>query len=322
MNNLISVIVPVYNVEKFLVKCVDSILAQTYTNLEIILVDDGSPDNCPAICDELAKKDSRIKVIHKENGGASSARNAGLDIAKGEYIGFVDGDDYIAKDMYEYLLNLIEKNDVDVAQIQSFDVDEYYNIISEKETQNISTILDNKAYIASFLQCKGTIALWASLFQKDFIGDLRLKNGTSNEDILFEYYLFKNGGRIFVDSAQKYYYYQNNNSISRQRFTKCHISTVDNAIEIYNDILVNNFAEFKVYAEFLIMNKIGNYLYLIPKNDMKNNHCQFVINYLKQNKAMLNNKFLSKKHKYFLKLFLLFPNLTKYIVEKYLNRKK
>ena len=101
MNNLISVIVPVYNVEKFLVKCVDSILAQTYTNLEIIIVDDGSPDNCPAICDELAKKDSRIKVIHKENGGASSARNAGLDIAKGEYIGFVDGDDYIAKDMYE-----------------------------------------------------------------------------------------------------------------------------------------------------------------------------------------------------------------------------
>ncbi len=322
MNNLISVIVPVYNVEKFLVKCVDSILAQTYTNLEIILVDDGSPDNCPAICDELAKKDNRIKVVHKENGGLSSARNAGLDIAKGEYIGFVDSDDFIAQDMYEYLYNLIEKHNVEVAQIQSYDVDENYNIISAGETEKTSTILDNKQYIASFLQCKGTIAVWASLFKKDFIGDLRFKNGVLNEDILFDYYLFKNGGKIFVDSAPKYYYYQNNSSISRQGFTKCHISTVDNAIEIYNDILANNFKELKVYAEFLIMNKIGNYLYLIPKIYMKNNHCQFVMNYLKQNKAMLKNKYLSKKHKYFLKLFLLLPNFTKCVVEKYWNRRK
>lgn len=321
MDKLISVIVPVYKVEKFLVKCVDSILAQTYTNLEIILVDDGSPDNCPIICDELAKKDSRVKVVHKQNGGASSARNAGLDIAKGEYIGFVDGDDFIANDMYEYLLNIIENNNVEVAQIQSFDVDENYNINSNDQTQNTSEILDNKEYIASCLQNTGT-AVWSSLFKKDFIGDLRFKNGTSNEDVLFDYYLFKNGGKIFIDSAKKYYYYQNNSSITRQRFTKCHISAVDNSIEIYNDILENNFEELKVYAEFLIMDKIGNYLYLIPKDDMKNNHCKFVVNYLKQNKAMINNTILSKKHKVFLKLFLVFPNLAKGIAEIYLNRRK
>lgn len=103
---LISIIVPVYKVEKYLDKCVESIVEQTYKNLEIILVDDGSPDNCSAMCDEWAQKDSRIKVIHKENGGLSSARNAGLDACTGDYIGFVDSDDWIEPDMYEYLLNI------------------------------------------------------------------------------------------------------------------------------------------------------------------------------------------------------------------------
>ena len=107
MKPLISVIVPIYNVEKYLPQCIESILRQTYTNLEIILVDDGSPDSCPQICDDYAAKDSRIKVIHQANSGVSAARNSGLKIAKGKYIGFIDGDDYIEPDMYEYLYNLI-----------------------------------------------------------------------------------------------------------------------------------------------------------------------------------------------------------------------
>ena len=113
-NPLISVIVPVYNVEKYLGKCVDSILAQTYENLEIILVEDGTKDNSGAICDAYAAKDSRIRVIHKENGGLSSARNAGMDIARGEYFGFVDSDDWIEPKMYETLLNLAEKYHADL----------------------------------------------------------------------------------------------------------------------------------------------------------------------------------------------------------------
>ena len=103
---LISIIVPIYKVEKYLSRCIDSILAQTYKNLEIILVDDGSPDKCPEICDKYAKEDSRIKVIHKKNGGVSSARNAGLDVATGKYIFFVDSDDIITEDA---LSNLYEK---------------------------------------------------------------------------------------------------------------------------------------------------------------------------------------------------------------------
>ena len=97
-NELISVIVPIFKVEDYLRKCVDSVINQTYKNLEIILVDDGSPDNCPKICDEYANQDSRIKVIHKENGGLSDARNAGMKIAKGEYVSFIDSDDYISCD--------------------------------------------------------------------------------------------------------------------------------------------------------------------------------------------------------------------------------
>ena len=100
----ISVIVPVYKVEQYLKRCVDSILHQTFSDLEVILVDDGSPDNCPAMCDELAKADKRIRVIHKENGGLSSARNAGMKIAQGKYIGFVDSDDDVEPDMYETML--------------------------------------------------------------------------------------------------------------------------------------------------------------------------------------------------------------------------
>ena len=107
---LISVIVPIYKVEKYLNKCVQSILNQTYENLEIILVDDGSPDNCGKICDQLAQKDDRIVVIHKQNGGLSSARNAGIEIANGEYIGFVDSDDYVEKFMYELLLKSIKES--------------------------------------------------------------------------------------------------------------------------------------------------------------------------------------------------------------------
>ncbi len=116
MEKLISIIVPVYNVEKYLRVCVNSIIKQTYKNLEIILVDDGSNDACAAICDEYAEKDERVKVIHKKNGGADSARKAGILVASGEYVGYVDGDDWIEPDMYKKLLYLAEKNDVDIVE--------------------------------------------------------------------------------------------------------------------------------------------------------------------------------------------------------------
>ena len=132
----ISVIVPVYKVEKFLDRCVESIVGQTYENLEIILVDDGSPDNCPSMCDKWAEKDSRIKVIHKENGGVSSARNAALDAATGDFIGFVDSDDWIEPDMYESLMMRIDETGKDIA------VCSYYSIEVSGERNECRCIAD------------------------------------------------------------------------------------------------------------------------------------------------------------------------------------
>ena len=114
MKKIVSIIVPVYNVEKFIFKTVNSILNQDYKNIEIILVDDGSPDNSARIIDELAKKDNRIVCVHKENGGVSSARNAGLKIATGEYVTFIDGDDWVEPNYVSYLLNLVEKNKCEI----------------------------------------------------------------------------------------------------------------------------------------------------------------------------------------------------------------
>lgn len=139
-NVLISVIVPVYKVEQYLEKCVNSITAQTYSNLEIILVDDGSPDKCGDICDSLAEKDKRIKVIHKMNGGLSSARNAGIDIATGQYIGFVDSDDFIEPEMYEKLLKLIKQEGTKLAVCA-------VNYVYEDGKKNEETIARSKLYI-------------------------------------------------------------------------------------------------------------------------------------------------------------------------------
>ena len=138
----ISIIVPVYNVEKYLEKCVRSILAQTFTDFELILVDDGSPDSSGAMCDQFAEQDQRVKVIHKENGGLSDARNAGIEIATGEYLGFVDSDDYIADDMYELLYTNIVK-DADLSICGIYDV---YEERANCKKFNTGTFPEKKHY--------------------------------------------------------------------------------------------------------------------------------------------------------------------------------
>ena len=139
MKPLISVIVPIYKVEKYLTICVDSLLRQSYGNLEIILVDDGSPDECPAICDQYQNKDNRIKVIHKKNGGLSDARNAGLDIAQGEYVAFVDSDDFIDEDYICKLYDALQQNRASIAVCGIQIIDE-----SNKVTEQICVTQDKK----------------------------------------------------------------------------------------------------------------------------------------------------------------------------------
>lgn len=219
MNPLISIIVPVYNVEKYLSKCLDSIVNQTYKNLEIILVDDGSTDNSGDICDEYANKDNRIKVIHKENGGLSDARNKGMNIAKGEYVGFVDSDDYIAKDMYEYLYAFAVKNDLDVAMCASCDVYED-KIIYPKNFESI--ILDKKEKIIEniFINPFGgaAVSVCSKLFKYDVIKNIRFDLGKTYEDVYFLLKWIANTNKFGRCDKVKYYYVQRGESITHQKF--------------------------------------------------------------------------------------------------------
>jgi glycosyltransferase involved in cell wall biosynthesis len=183
MEPLISVIVPVYNVEPYLRKCVDSILNQTYRNLEVILVDDGSPDNCGAICDEYAARDTRIKVIHKTNGGLSDARNAGLDIMAGDYVAFVDSDDWIEPSMYKRLLALLLRYDADLAfGGVSDDLEQGEAITTVKQSNYGNTPFSESSVAAMRRYFQGSWAAWDKLYKAELFDTIRFPVGEINED--------------------------------------------------------------------------------------------------------------------------------------------
>lgn len=208
---LLSVIVPVYNSAKFLRKCIDSILGQTYSNLEIILVDDGSVDASPQICDEYAEKYTNIKVVHKANGGASAARNIGLSMAKGDYIGFIDSDDFIKSEMYANLYRVMSVEKADVVLCNYCQVSEdgktfdspfmhFYRGITVYSKDHAL-----KAFLVGDLDCSPC----TKLYRRSSIGDLRFVEGVTNEDKIFLFYLYLKSDKIVCDN-QVYYYYRKN----------------------------------------------------------------------------------------------------------------
>jgi len=205
------VIVPVYNVEKYLEKCLNSIVNQTYQNLEIILVDDGSPDGCGAICDKYAAQDQRIRVIHKENGGLSSARNAGLEIATGEYINFVDSDDWIEPDMYEYLLSGAQQAGADIVVCGMFEElpdRQHCHSWHDAETFNTEEGLEQL-----FLRKKYSHSAWAKLYRRTLFADVRFPDGRNFEDIATTYRVFEKAQIVRLLPKAKYHYLQRNDSI-------------------------------------------------------------------------------------------------------------
>ena len=217
----ISVIVPIYKVEQYLDECVGSIVKQTYQNLEIILVDDGSPDGCPQKCDEWAKKDARIRVIHKPNGGLSSARNAGLDIACGQYIGFIDSDDWIASDMYESMLNNLLQADADIAYTASSHVYENGEISTAHLVSGVKLIM-NAGEAFKYINLPGYfgIAAWDKLLKREIIGDLRFPEDTKrDEDYGFAYATLDRAHTVVYDSSPKYFYRQTQGTLSNTAST-------------------------------------------------------------------------------------------------------
>lgn len=216
MNELISVIIPVFGVEEYLNECITSVVDQTYKNLEIILVDDGSPDNCPQMCDKWAEKDERIKVIHKENGGLSDARNAGIEIATGKYIAFVDSDDFIRQDMLEKLYAALMKENADIAAcgILSCEGDKE-NVWGCKDfagtPEQIYTLLyDDTAY---------PVAAWNKLYTRSCWQKLRFPVGKTCEDAFTTYQLIHNAKRIVMIPEPLYCYRIRPGSIMTSSFS-------------------------------------------------------------------------------------------------------
>ncbi len=244
-DEMISVIIPVYNVEKYLDKCIRSVVEQTYKNLEIILVDDGSSDQCGAICDKWAERDERIRVIHKANGGVSDARNAGLDLASGTYIGFVDSDDYIHPEMYQRLYEKIKKCDADLA-LCGFDwVDEQDNTIIRSEKTPYEGLVEKKDAIRNILFNTLYVVVWNKLFKRELFLNRRFMYGKYGEDIFIMPELYNSCKRIVILSDKYYCYVQSPNSICRREKTVWHLD----AVEAYYEMLL--FCKYGGYTDLL-----------------------------------------------------------------------
>lgn len=244
----VSIIVPIYNVEKYLPKCIDSILNQTFKDFELLLVDDGSTDTCGKICDEYEKKDNRIKVIHKKNGGLSDARNKGIDASNSEFISFIDSDDYIAEDMYEILYNNLEKENADISicgyyrclngkMVPKFKKEEYF-VVNNKEALRL--VLEDK---------KISVEACTKIYRKSLFDNVRYPVGKLSEDAFTTPTILSKANIVVGTTAPKYYYIIREDSITNSVFKKNDL----NVIEAYKhnyDLVMDKFPELKNQAIF------------------------------------------------------------------------
>ena len=211
--DLVSIIVPIYKVEPYLDRCVRSIVDQTYENLEIILVDDGSPDNCPAICDTWAEKDSRVKVIHKENGGLSDARNAGLAVATGEYVSFIDSDDYIAPDFIAKLYEAIVKTGAEVAECATDYVDGNGTVLRLRNAADVAEMGKIEA-LRRLVQENGVYqTVWNKLYRREVIAGIPFAVGKLNEDEFWTWQVLDRVEKLAIVPEALYHYLQRGGSI-------------------------------------------------------------------------------------------------------------
>lgn len=249
--DLISIIIPVYNVEQYLPDCIESVINQSYQNLQIILVDDGSLDKCPKICDEYACKDHRIEVIHKENGGLSDARNAGIYQACGKYISFVDSDDMIATDMISVLYEKITQNKSDISVCQRSHIDETGKTLESSRTVLFEdyVVSGNKDCMHDFMSSRriDTVA-WGKLYRMDLFQDIRYPKGRYHEDVFTTYRLVAKANVIAVSGEKKYYYRVRNASITQSSFSSKHLDAVIGKCEMA-DFIATNYPKELLYAQ-------------------------------------------------------------------------
>lgn len=325
----ISIIVPVYNVENYIHRCIESILNQTFNKFELILVNDGSSDNCPQICDQYSNIDNRIKVIHKKNGGVSSARNEGLKLAKGRYIGFVDSDDYIDKDMYELLYKAINENDADIS------ICGHKIVENDKITQYIRN--DNKINLYNKKEAVKKILLddeinsfaWDKLYKRELFLNFEYPNLTYHEDLASTFKLLNKSDKIVCINKAKYNYVRNPNSIcftiNPQKIFHSYLAYVERQKLIdkeYDELIEINQNNMYSVAINALNTMIRNNTYKdkyskeyeILRNNIKTDITKIIENKLIDKRVKLYS-ILSTKNMY------LYKCICKFNINKYIKRK-
>ena len=313
---MISVIIPVYNVEKYLRKCVYSVINQTYKDLEIILVDDGSTDASGSICDEFIKLDKRIKVIHKENGGLSDARNVGIDIANGDYIAFLDSDDWIDIKCYEKLYKIIKKYDADIAccnfRKAYKETEELEHSSKEQVYSNIDAL--KEIYLNKGLQM---IVAWNKLQKKELFIDKRYPKGKIHEDEFLTPKILYDAKKIAYTDDELIYYRYVENSITNSKFSYknlVYLEALENRMKLFKEINESDlfYTTKKRYVDILIE-------YFFKIDELSDSNKIDVLKNLKNILIELDLEGLSKKTKIKVQMFLKFKYIFK--LYKYLKVK-
>jgi glycosyltransferase involved in cell wall biosynthesis len=318
-NALISVIVPVYNVEKYLERCVVSILNQTYTPFEIILINDGSTDGSAHLCNQLYSKHKEIILFHKENGGLSDARNVGIELAKGEYLTFVDSDDFLHKNYLLFLKEALDKNETKISCCSYQKYPNNYRLDNcEKLELNQINFRDSNWCINNLLINQSFTSAWGKLFQKDLFVDLKFPKGLIFEDMYVIPELLINSGHISYIDLPLYYYNQDGFSITRSSYNSKKIIDFYNAINKWHLLITNEYPRFKSQSEAkLICDYLQVYRYSL-ENKLDSNY-EFLKN-LKYEIRKCGIKNLFNKHTRFndrIKIFLFYSGILKFTFNSY-----
>ena len=295
MNNpLISVIIPVYNVEKHLEKCLNSVINQTYKNLDIILINDGSTDKSGEICAEFSKRDSRIKFIQQENSGVSRARNVGIENSSGDFFSFIDSDDYLELDTYEYLINIVEEKQVDAVNY------EYYITYPTNEVKHVNNRIQYglaSREQAQYELVNNVAFAWNKLFSKKLIGGLKFNEEVlRGEDSLFARQAFDKAESVWFDKRPLYHYVQSDESAVRGNFRKSQL-TAANLYDIYFNFYSEKFPELLPYCISSLNNLMVSLYYDMwsDKGNYKNEQKHIVKIFKKYFKITLSCKVSNKQ---------------------------
>lgn len=323
---LISIIIPVYNIEKYLERCVKSVCGQTYKNLEILLVDDGSSDGSGALCDKLAGEDERIRVFHKENGGSSSARNLGISQARGEYIGFVDSDDYISENMYELLVGAVQEYRAQIAQVGRKEIDEQGNALPNIcEPPGEKVFIESRDFLKEMLMHRGDCSFCTKLVCRELFETAGFPVGELNEDFkLLVQFLMRVEGIVSLPEQTYHVFYRigsNTRKVDKNAFSRVFGDTVNNA-DMVEKLIAEKIPDLKEVAFRFGMYQRLEYLLHVPVTRMNRENGQYIeiCKYVRKNWLhMVKTPYLTGKNKTYLTLFAIAPKQIR-IVHKKLKR--